>query len=1470
MEKRHYKMYKKGKQWMIGGIITAALTFGATTVVTSTSAYADDTSDATSAVTSSTPDSTSTAASSAATTSATTDSSSASSASSSAATTATGTSVTDDTTNSTDVTLGHGDNSTRNVTVSVPVNEGDTVTVSVPYIFSASTDQDTTGEYYTVSTSTQAVADPGYDTSKSLANTTFTYTMSGSRSVEFNVKLTPTVSDWSFLTPGSQFQVIVKKNGEDVGNVTYTIADPATITSTNISLDQNQTTNLAVGQKYAVGINLANNGTNDGDNFAGTTVVNVPDGWQLDTASYAAYGLNSSTAVGDTITTFNDLTNGNVTLSQDGGAGTPVTISFNTAKSSLNNDEIILWGTYTKELSANDNTFSATTTYYSTNSSDEKATNGTLTAQGTQNLGLPVTSNENASLQAEFTPTSGDIFTDNGTADGTHQSDDIQYDYQDGRTIVVNNNGNVEQTNVNIHLDLEPGTVLNGGNGSYSLAFQTTSENQPGVITVTTTDGKTYTSSPVYVTSNNNSWIWTIDDDAIAAGVAKDGSNIASLDISYKKDISYKNIEAGTSLKISFANNSILSAATSKKAGDTASYQYKVTSDQDTAGQTGSMDLKIADPTNKAVSFTGQVENQPSGSYQPTSTDGGNTATIVYNFRNSATANDSSSYLVTIPEGFDVTDTSQLHLYQNNQEYTDGTIEDLGYVGVNGERMFKVTLGTTPSYQSPIYLKGSSADTPITIVANEDQLPASYSYRNGDTSNGTAMSLIMAINDQDQFSNNSWDEETLTLKDGSTYNVVLSQTGWYANYTEASYNFTYPSTYGQLNGIKSSADNKYTTSSRQAVSLNYSDNNNVSNTTGTIRLTNILTDKSTSSYSNNIINLPGVENGDSATLQLTGPATETTTNGNVADVEVLYSTSYVTDPTDTSSFVSADQITDWSQIKSVILKSGAMEPSAVAATYLPFEVTALADGVNNTTVNLPEYFAGDHSGVTYTVNSSLKVNVQRYVDVTTNWVTQADDGSQTAIKTPTTETVQSDSAYTTSGLATSEIPANYHLLETPSNATGTTGSSNVNVTYVYVADTTTTPANKTVSQQVVYTGAGDATPSTNTQSTSFTGTTTTNEVTGSSTTDWNEDSHTFNNVATPVVAGYYADQASVDGATVTPTSDDVTTTVTYKQLGSIVPVDENGNEISTPVTYNNDSNDPTKAATTDTPTVPGWTTTTTSVDPTNPGEDTRVVYTHATSESDVNKQVNQTVNYTGAGDNTPATNTQTADFTGTATTDQVTGQTTTAWNEDSHTFNNVATPVVAGYYADQASVDGATVTPTSDDVTTTVTYKQLGSIVPVDENGNEISTPVTYNNDSNDPTKAATTDTPTVPGWITTTTSVDPANPGEDTKVVYTPIVLPSPSNDSKENPQDDSYLKTITDYTLHTINSSSTDDDLLITTNENSYQTNQTTTETETTTLPQTGNDQTDNEALAGLGLAFGTALIGLLGFGNRKQKRN
>lgn len=73
----------------------------------------------------------------------------------------------------------------------------------------------------------------------------------------------------------------------------------------------------------------------------------------------------------------------------------------------------------------------------------------------------------------------GEIYTDNGQADGEHQSDDTKLDYNDNgsliRSIEVYNNGNVAQENVLIHLDIEPGTIMNGGEGEYALAITSSS-----------------------------------------------------------------------------------------------------------------------------------------------------------------------------------------------------------------------------------------------------------------------------------------------------------------------------------------------------------------------------------------------------------------------------------------------------------------------------------------------------------------------------------------------------------------------------------------------------------------------------------------------------------------------------------------------------------------------------------------------------------------------------------------------------------------------------------------------------------------------------------------------------------------------------------------------------------------------------------------------------------------------------------
>ncbi|MCC4357545.1 mucin-binding protein, partial [Limosilactobacillus reuteri] len=173
---------------------------------------------------------------------------------------------------------------------------------------------------------------------------------------------------------------------------------------------------------------------------------------------------------------------------------------------------------------------------------------------------------------------------------------------------------------------------------------------------------------------------------------------------------------------------------------------------------------------------------------------------------------------------------------------------------------------------------------------------------------------------------------------------------------------------------------------------------------------------------------------------------------------------------------------------------------------------------------------------------------------------------------------------------------------------------------------------------------------------------------------------------------------------------------------------------------------------------------------------------HGVDPNELTKNVKETVHYVGADDKTPADSVQNSKWTRTVTVDAVTneivpnGQYTTDWtipDGQKTTYDQVNTPVVEGYYADQANVPATAVT--QDDIEKTVTYKPVGNVVPVDPNGNPIpgvpSTP--FPNDPTDPTKTTPGTKPTVPGYHPETGKpgdpVDPVpgNPGEDVKVPY-------------------------------------------------------------------------------------------------------
>ena len=321
--------------------------------------------------------------------------------------------------------------------------------------------------------------------------------------------------------------------------------------------------------------------------------------------------------------------------------------------------------------------------------------------------------------------------------------------------------------------------------------------------------------------------------------------------------------------------------------------------------------------------------------------------------------------------------------------------------------------------------------------------------------------------------------------------------------------------------------------------------------------------------------------------------------------------------------------------------------------------------------------------------------------------------------------------------------------------------------YHIIVEKDTKDVTKATSQTVTYTGADTKTPAANTQNDfSFNG----KEDSTTNTTTWTETTHTYGTVKTPVVTGYYADKAVAGGKTVTPDAPNATDTVTYKAFGKFIAVDENGNPIPgvSTTAYTNDPNDATKMIAIDKtlPSIPGYTVKVIPASPSNPGEDTRVVYVAIVN--DVTKATKQTVTFQGAGDKTPAADVK-SDYTFAGKGNQATGKVT--WTETSHTYGTVKVPVVNGYFADKAVAGGKTVTPDAPEATDTVTYKAFGKFVIVDENGNPIAgvSDTAYINDPNDPTKMIAVDKnlPTIPGY---TAKVVPATPGDlssDTKVVY-------------------------------------------------------------------------------------------------------
>ncbi|WP_278897895.1 mucin-binding protein [Lactobacillus gallinarum] len=223
-------------------------------------------------------------------------------------------------------------------------------------------------------------------------------------------------------------------------------------------------------------------------------------------------------------------------------------------------------------------------------------------------------------------------------------------------------------------------------------------------------------------------------------------------------------------------------------------------------------------------------------------------------------------------------------------------------------------------------------------------------------------------------------------------------------------------------------------------------------------------------------------------------------------------------------------------------------------------------------------------------------------------------------------------------------------------------------------------------------------------------------------------------------------------------------------------------------------------------------------DPINEKDPNGAKYPPEASKSNLTISSQNIVHYEGTGEQTPKDSVVTDDntLTRTVTIDKVTGDVleTSAWQGEKD-YENVATPVVNGYFADKKAAGESKVTTADVDrakdgvITneTTVVYKPMGKIIPVDKNRNPIPnspTPI-FNNDTQDPTKASKTDTPEISGYHlekSDETVITPDNPGKVREVVYVAdsqkVLIKVYDKDSKtpDQPLDTSKTNIAVDFT--------------------------------------------------------------------------
>ena len=279
---------------------------------------------------------------------------------------------------------------------------------------------------------------------------------------------------------------------------------------------------------------------------------------------------------------------------------------------------------------------------------------------------------------------------------------------------------------------------------------------------------------------------------------------------------------------------------------------------------------------------------------------------------------------------------------------------------------------------------------------------------------------------------------------------------------------------------------------------------------------------------------------------------------------------------------------------------------------------------------------------------------------------------------------------------------------------------------------------KTIKQTIKYSGANKDIPD-NVQTVKFTRDGKVDMVTGKVTPlDWNEKEQSFNDIASPEIAGYVANPKTVKGTIVKPDDENLVTEVKYSRGAYGITINyldiDNDNKV---VTTDNVTGNPEKPISYKDKldkiigSLPGYVIdkdkSTLPLDKDGNiklpddvlgDKDYTVALKHDSKtikssdknpvtgkvEDSLTKTIKQTIKYSGANKDIPD-NVQTVKFTRDGKVDLVTGKVTPLdWNEKEQTFKDVDSPVIAGYVADSKTIKGSTVKPDDNDITKEVKY----------------------------------------------------------------------------------------------------------------------------------------------------------------------